>query len=372
MLLLLLLRTASSWTTNPVRTVTIVGGTHGNEYTGVWCIRQWEARRGEYEKLYPSLEISTLLGNPDAHLENKRFIDTDLNREFAEERLNRHLHREKVPVEAIRAREINDLLGPKCEGEEPCTDLVLDLHTTTSNMGITLIVPEGDTLMTQAAAFVMHRCNAALGEDSCRILLHAIADRSHRPNLSSAARHGFTIEVGPVPQGVLRHDAIDKTYAALHAVLDFCERTLRGDDLLKELEGHYPDGIVPCFRSAQARRSGEMSGKISWPCHPDNPNFPLVVVHKSLQDRDFQLIHTGDPLFVHLDGSVIRYNGSHGDAVYAMFVNEGGYYYSQSGTGISVAMLTAYDLYDGRLIPCEQANAVVGNNHDADICDFDL
>ena len=56
-----------------------------------------------------------------------------------------------------------------------------------------------------------------------QILMHAIPDRLQRPNLSSVARHGFTIEVGPVPQGVLRHDAVQHTLAALYHVLDFIE-----------------------------------------------------------------------------------------------------------------------------------------------------
>ena len=39
-----------------------------------------------------------------------------------------------------------------------------------------------------------------------------------------------------------------------------------------------------------------------------------------------------------LTGNVIPYSGSHGDNVYLLFVNEGGYYYPQSGTGIGVAV----------------------------------
>ena len=340
-----------------IQSVVVVGGTHGNEYTGVWCIRELEAATQHLTR-YPSLSIKTLLANPQAHLENKRFVDSDLNREFSADKLLVGEEGLPLTVESLRAREINDLLGPKF-AETTSTDLVVDLHSTTSNMGTTIIVPEGDALMTQAAAYVLHRCGP-----EARILMHALPDRHARPNLSSAARHGFTIEVGPVPQGVLRHDAVEKTKQAMHSLFEFLERRNKGEDVIGELQRIYSDGSVPCFRSAKAKRAGEMSGKIVWPCHPENPNFPLFMVHKSLQDRDFHVIRQGDPLFVTLDGKTIPYEGSHGDEVYLIFINEAGYYYSSSGTGIGVAIKTAYDLMDGTFVPCEE-------EEESEVCKFE-
>jgi hypothetical protein len=78
------------------------------------------------------------------------------------------------------------------------------------------------------------------------------------------------------------------------------------------------------------------------------------MVHSSVQDQDFQEIRTGDPLFVDLDGTVINYDGSHGSPVMLMFINEGGYYYSSSGTGISVARRDEYKLETGQLLPEEK------------------
>ncbi|KAI2510066.1 Succinylglutamate desuccinylase / Aspartoacylase family [Fragilaria crotonensis] len=323
--------TASSL--NTVRNIAIVGGTHGNEYTGVWCIRELDAAP---LTCYPSLHIKTLLGNPEAHFQNKRFIDDDLNRQFTAQKLMEQTN----TVEARRARELNQLLGPK---SNPKTDVIIDLHTTTTNMGTTLIVPAGDSFMTQAAAYVVSKFPEA------RILVHNLGDRDQRPNLCSTARHGLTIEVGPVPQGVLRHDAVENTKRALHAFLEFLERTNHGDGatVLAELKEVYPSGHVPCFQSASAKHPGELSGRIKWPSCAYNINFPAYMVHKSIQDRDFCMIRTGDPLFVGRDGSVITYNGSHGDEVYLMFVNEGGYYYASSGTGIGVAVPKTFDLLTG-------------------------
>jgi succinylglutamate desuccinylase len=368
----------------PVKKVTIAGGTHGNEYTGVWCIKAIEKQReslmnecdddtnskGDKNPInvfkdYPSLDIDTLLANPMAYMANKRFIDTDLNREFSMEKLKRVKVDEEtmelcdiqqefcseddatlssLPHEAIRAREIETILGPKFtessapNGDaaypDPLMDIVIDLHTTTANMGISLIIPEGDALMSAAAAYVLNKCKNEYGYDNVQCCMHALPKRQDRMNLSSCGKHGFTIEVGPSPQGVIRHDVVEKTEAALHSLLEFLHlRNLeleKGDDaneksVLDHLREIYPGGIVPCYRSAPAVRPGELSGKISWPNDPENPNFPAVMVHKSIQDRDFEPLRVGDPLFVSLDGKVIPYDGSHGEEVHLIFVNEGGY-----------------------------------------------
>jgi aspartoacylase len=305
------------------------------------------------QEKYPSLEIKTLLGNPEAHLQNKRFVDQDLNRQFSEDKLLRNVDEEGMPltVEELRAQELNEILGPKFH-VAPQTDVVVDLHSTTSNMGLCIIIPEGDVVMAQAAAYVLHACGGEHGtcdvDTTARILMHSIPDRKLRPTLSSTGLHGFTIEVGPVPQGVLRHDAVEKTQRSVDLLLEFLhKRNEYGSEaMLQELQEIYGDtsGRVPCYRSAKAKREGEISGKIRWPSDPDNPNFPNVLIHKSLQDRDFHKIKRGDPLFVNYDGSYVNYEGSHGEQVYLIFVNEGGYYYESSGTGIGVAVKAEYDL----------------------------
>ncbi|CAJ1963171.1 unnamed protein product [Cylindrotheca closterium] len=345
----------SLYKTSPIHRVAVVGGTHGNEYTGVWCIRTIEAQQKELKAQYPSLDIQTILGNEEAHLENKRFIDTDLNREFKCDTLcgvdgddvvvmEEEEEEEPASREARRAKELDALLGSKCDSDNGSEiDVAIDLHSTTANMGLTLIINEGDELMTQGAAYVVGKCPGA------HILMHSIPEREDRPTLSSAAKHGFTIEVGPIPQGLLRHDTVLKTESAMHALLEFFQRKNDGVDVQAELKETYPDGHVPCYRSAPARRDGEISGKITWPCDPVNPNFPALMIHESVQDKDFSLIKVGDPLFVAHDRSVVPYDGSHGDEVYLIFVNEAGYYYASSGTGIGVAITSYYDLQTGML-----------------------
>jgi succinylglutamate desuccinylase len=324
--------------------VAVVGGTHGNEYTGVWCIKTLALQTEMLQQKYPALNISTILANPEAYMANRRFIDTDLNREFTHEKLcmANDIAGDETTVEAARAQELNKILGSKCQSDEPdAYDVAIDLHSTTSNMGTTLIIAEGDPLMAQGAAYVALKCS----DSKC--LMHSIPDKGQRPNLSSAATHSFTIEVGPVPQGLLRHDAVLQTECALHGLLEFLQRHDAGEDLTSVLQQAYPSGLVPAYRTAPATRPGEMSGKISWPSDDENPNFPQLMIHESLQDRDYQLLRKGDPIFVALDGSIVYYDGSHGDEVNVMFVNEGGYYYPSSGTGISVAIQVQFHLESG-------------------------
>lgn len=152
---------------------------------------------------------------------------------------------------------------------------------------------------------------------------------------------------------VLQHDIVEQTEAALHSVLEFLhlsneeeENKVSGATVLEGLRNVFPNG-VPCYQSAPAVGAKELHGKIQWPTLEDNPNFPAVMIHKSVQDRDYQPLRTGDPLFVGLDGRIIPYDGSYGDEVLLMFVNEGGYYYSSSGTGIGVAVCSRFDLETG-------------------------
>lgn len=360
-LLCLLVQPSKSSTSTgmPIQSIVVVGGTHGNEYTGVWVTKALD-RKLQRQKLYSTFSLSTIIGNPEAHLQNRRFVDTDLNRQFSHNALEERENGSDESVEARRASELNSILGPKFTSHtkdscttKPKTDLLIDLHTTTTNMGTTLIVAAGDPLTTKAAAYVMWKCRDSK-TNQISILMHTHKNQEQRPHLSSIAPHCFSIEAGPVPQGVLRHDIVENTQEALDTTLEFFERyNSHPDQVDQELRDAFPSGLLPCYVSAPSQRHGEISSKIAWPSDPDNPNFPAWMVHKSIQDKDFSEISTGDPLFVDLDGKIIRYDGSHGSPITLLFVNEGGYYYSSSGTGISVAHRRQFYFETAELLPLQ-------------------
>ena len=96
-----------------VKSIVVVGGTHGNEYTGVFVSKAL-ARSLQRENPYKTFQLSTVIANPEAHLQNKRFIDQDLNRQFSYKALEERDGSEAdQPAEARRATELNQLLGPK-------------------------------------------------------------------------------------------------------------------------------------------------------------------------------------------------------------------------------------------------------------------
>ncbi|MFM6813113.1 MAG: succinylglutamate desuccinylase/aspartoacylase family protein, partial [Dolichospermum sp.] len=65
---------------NKLNRVLIVGGTHGNELTGVYLIKKFE----KFPELInrSNFETLTLLANPQAFTAVRRYINKDLNRCF--------------------------------------------------------------------------------------------------------------------------------------------------------------------------------------------------------------------------------------------------------------------------------------------------
>ncbi|MEM8564762.1 MAG: succinylglutamate desuccinylase/aspartoacylase family protein, partial [Pseudomonadota bacterium] len=61
--------------------VVIVGGTHGNELTGVQLVRRLRASPQELER--ESFKAETFLANESAIAENRRYLEQDLNRCFS-------------------------------------------------------------------------------------------------------------------------------------------------------------------------------------------------------------------------------------------------------------------------------------------------
>jgi aspartoacylase len=324
--------------------VCVIGGVHGNEYTGVWVIKAMQETNAvkRLEEKYPLLSVETLFANPLAHQENRRFLDVDLNRQFDIADLHDPNHENAEAWEVQRARELEAYIGPKKPGVSPAFDVAIDLHSTTTNMGTTLIFPEGDALIAQTATYIAQRMPQA------RILVEPLPPREYRPNVSSCAAHDFTIEVGPVPQGVLRHDIVIQTQKALELALEFLQKHQEDDtSVLKELGD---STAVTCYHTAvPGPKDHAMTGKIAWPSDDSNPNFPAWLVHPSIQNMDYSLVREGDPLFINMTGETIPYDGSHGKEIYVIFVNEAGYYYDSSGTGIGVAYKGEFDWRNGML-----------------------
>ena len=283
---------------NSIKNVAITGGTHGNELTGVHLVKHWLTEPSDITRESFSTEL--YLTNPSATEKNRRYIDQDLNRQFNIHDLN---NPQLQGLEQQRAKVLNSLLGPK---EDPRIDFIIDMHTTTANMGMSLIFNENNPLLTGMAFYIKQRMPQAT------LFYNASDDRLEDNFLTSMGRaNGFLIEVGPIAQGLLNYQVYADTRTAVMHALDFLEITnsQRPISLPTQMEGFQFIEKIPL---------------------PKNPEGEITaMVHPNLQDKDYQPINPGDPLFITLAGETIFYEGE--STVYGAFINEAAYYDQKVG-----------------------------------------
>jgi aspartoacylase len=277
--------------------VLVVAGTHGNERNAPWLLEQWQ--RDPASLASAGLELAMVLGNPEAHARNRRYLDRDLNRSFDSALL---ADPGRSEYELARARQLLEQHGPS--GEQPCA-VALDLHSTTSAMGNSLVVygrrPEDLAL----AAGIQARLGLPL-------YLHE-ADSAQTGFLVERWPCGLVIEVGPVPQGVIQARICRQTQLALEAALAVLAQAARGELRLP------PQLIVH-----------RHLGSLDLPRHPDGR--PAACLDQRRQHRDWRPLEPGEPLFVDAGGTAHAYAGS--ERVWPVFVNEAAY--GEKGIALSL------------------------------------
>lgn len=275
-----------------IKQVAVVGGTHGNELAGIYLIREWLQNDFCNRE---SFNTELVLANQNAININRRYQDADLNRQFSAKSL---ADDSLTNYEQSRAKVLNQRIGPK---GNPKSDLVIDLHNTTANMGPTLLVPQQGEFYNLLALYVKQQMPNAvifLDED------HKSNDEHHL--LCTTGRYGVIVEVGPVPQGVLKHQVTDEMAQMTKHILDFVD--LYNSDELKAL----PESI-DAFRYLHS---------LTLPV--DDNNQRIGMVHQHVEGNDFGPLNPGEPMFALFDGSVINYEGE--TTVYPTFINEAAYY----------------------------------------------
>ncbi|MCB9084289.1 MAG: aspartoacylase [Bdellovibrionaceae bacterium] len=267
--------------------VVLVGGTHGNEKTGVYLIKKWLATQGK--GLPADHEYLFLLANPRATEENRRFIDSDLNRSFG--------HRTQAQAhdyEFSRARELTEQVQNWSDSEPY---FLIDLHTTTSNMGVTFVLSRMDGLSARVVQ------SASLNTENSRILMNADLD-GDCVFVESIAPHGIIIEVGPVAQNVYDSRRIELTEMAVHRVL----QALADMESDKERQ---PPAELDLYQEKRIIR------------FPQVPHeHPPCVIHPDLVGGDYSVLRNGMPVFIQSDGEVICWQE---EEIYPVFINEAAY-----------------------------------------------
>ena len=278
---------------NSIKKVAITGGTHGNELTGVYLINRYKNNPNYVKR--ENFETFCMHTNLEAIKKCTRYIDKDLNRTFIIDDLN---NPDKTDTyEDRRAKEINSILGPK-GAKKTNMDFIIDLHSTTSDMGLSIVIDNESPLTWQLAAHLQQI-------DPRVKIFRWKGDTKEVSFVNSITKEGFAIEVGPIPQGVLRADLFFETDKMIQNSLDFFEL--------------YNKNKAPKYDSIEIYDHIKL---LDFP--RDSEGNLTAMVHPNLQDHGYIKIKKGDPVFVTLDGELINYEEE--NEVYALFINEAAYY----------------------------------------------
>ena len=123
--------------------------------------------------------------------------------------------------------------------------------------------------------------------------------------LRSLAKHALGIEIGPVPQNLLRHDMLDLMSRTVEVILNVVQDVNRGAFI-------EPPGGMPVYCHLEDVR------------FPGGPDCPDPVIHRELDGKNYLPLKTGAPIFIGSNDEIVRYSGPE-DAC-AVFINEAAYY----------------------------------------------
>jgi succinylglutamate desuccinylase len=274
-----------------IKRVLIVGGTHGDELTGVYLIKKLEQNPNLVCR--SSFETLTLLGNPSAIETCTRYIDQDLNRSFDLQTV-KHTDTNNL-YENQRAREIKAEFGQA--GQTP-VDLIIDQHSTTSNVGVMLILDNLD-------AFTLGLAASLAASHSAVKVYSSVGSHRNLDSLRSIAKYQIGIEIGSIAHGTLNAELFQANEAIIQAILDYLEKYNNNPAVIKEssLTLYQYVGVIDYPRNEK--------GDIQ------------AMIHPQLQFKDYETLNPGDPMFLTFKGEVIAYSGT--SVVNPVFIGEAAY-----------------------------------------------
>ena len=286
---------------NNITRVALIGGTHGNELSGIYLLKKWG--KNNLFSHWPQLDLTQTIANPRACERSVRYIETDLNREFAIEGL---LDSQRVGYEQLLAKKLNHQFGPK--GNSP-VELMIDLHNTTSNMGACLMLLRKDVFNIGMAAYVKERMPEAT------IFFQDNLPEQRKRFLVSVAQQGVTVEVGPQPNSVLQQETLELMETMTRHILDYVVLYNEGNlgSLPTEFEAfqYTEDLVLPM----------------------DDRGQRIAMVSKRLEQKDFHPVEPGETIMETFEGVPIHWEGNY--TAYPLFINEAAYHESHSAMSLS-------------------------------------
>jgi aspartoacylase len=269
-----------------INNVALIGGTHGNEIVGCYLIQRFQSQ--PQLVTYPSFQTYCLIANPQAVAQGVRYIDTDLNRCFQQQDLDNSQN--CLTYEQIKAKEIyQDIKTRKIE-------LLIDIHSTTSNMGISIIYSHTQPFLLNLFAY-LSKINPQV-----KIVYHPL-DPEENCYLKGICELGFTLEVGAIPQGVTDHNLFGQTETIITQILTYIDNFNQGEFIRQDTLTIYQRFQVLDYPRYQSQISGTI--------HPD-------LIH-----RDYEPITPNQPIFLSFEGQEILYKGD--SIVYPIFIGENAY-----------------------------------------------
>ncbi len=271
-----------------IQRILIVSGTHGNEINPIWAVKRFNR---EENSLSHGVEYEYIISNPVAYEKGRRYIDVDLNRSFKE--IENDDQNSNSFYETNRANFLVDEFG--INGSKPC-QIAIDLHTTTANMGTSIVL---------YGRRFKDFCIAALLQNKfgLPIYLHE-KDKSQTGFLVEAWPCGLVIEIGAVAQNYYDSNIINRFLIILRSLREEIDK-LKNNlvELPKEMVVHVHQGSIDYPRDEK----GNIDGVI----HPERIN------------QDWKLIKKGDPLFLDSKGIIHKYGGD--QLVWPVFIGEVAY-----------------------------------------------
>ena len=263
----------------------IVSGTHGNELNPIMAVDKFRNLISASQNNY----FEFILGNPLACEKGLRYLDKDLNRSFDFEKslLNHDLY------EIKRAQEIVNKYGP--DSLKAC-QIVLDLHTTTSSMGTSIVMYGRRKKDFYLAAILQSKFGLP-------IYLHE-QDSQQTGFLVEAWPCGLVIEIGPVAQNHYDPIIVERFLIILNFLEDLIDGIINKKFIL-------PDEMTVFVHQGSIDYPRDADGNINSLIHPERVM------------QDWIQIKNGDPLFLDEFNKNINYSSR--DEVYPVFIGEAAY-----------------------------------------------
>ena len=271
-----------------VQKILIVSGTHGNEINPIWAVNQFHREDNNTKR---GIEYKFIIGNPLAYEKGSRYVDVDLNRSF--DISENYPHQKKNIYEINRANFLIEQFG--INGSEPC-QIAIDLHTTTANMGTSIVMYGRRSKDFCLAALLQNKFGLP-------IYLHE-NDKKQTGFLVEAWPCGLVIEIGAVAQNFYNQSIVNRFLIIIRSLREEIYK-------LKNNIIELPNELIVFIHQGSIDYPRDENGEIDGLIHPER------------MYQDWKIMQKGDPIFIDRLGRVKKYNGV--NMIWPVFIGEVSY-----------------------------------------------